>query len=580
MPFDGILAKNMAQELDALLTGGRIGKIHQMDRNAIVLQVRAKGENYRLLLSSNAASARIHLTEKQYENPETPPVFCMLLRKHLSGGIVKGIYTNGFERIITLEVESTDELGDRSVKKLVIEIMGRHSNIVLLNKDDKIIDAIKHVDIEVNRVRELLPARTYVLPPSQDKLDPTKAESLEALLKDAPSCARKVESFLLDRLQGFSPILCREVAFRAGIEDSIPACELTAQQWARLAKVLEKLMEELQSKGPSPTLAFENSTARAIDFHCVHLTQYSDYKSFDLISTAVDTFFNLKNSREFNNQKANDLQKLVEKHLEKCEKRLAINLQTYEESQNFDELKLFGELITANIYALSKGMETARVVNYYSETGDTIEIPLNKDKNPQDNAQLYFKKYNKARTAYKYAQKEIDLLKQEIAYLESVLFAIENAEGSEQLSEIRMELYEQGYTKTAGGKGKKLQPVQALPLKVMSRDGFEILIGRNNKQNDKLTLKTARHEDIWFHIKNFSGSHVVIRTEGKTVPDSTKVEAAQYAAWFSKARSAPKVEVDFTAVKNVKKPSGSKPGMVIYVNYSTVVVTPKAPEGT
>ncbi len=578
MPFDGIFTKNIAQELDAILAGGRIGKIHQIDRNAIVLQVRAKGENYKLLLSSNAASARIHLTEKQYENPETPPVFCMLLRKHLAGGIIKGLYTNGFERIITLEVESTDELGDRSVKKLVIEIMGRHSNIILLNKDDKIIDAIKHVDIEVNRVRELLPARTYVLPPSQDKLDPTSAESLEMLLREAPSCGRKVESFLLDRLKGFSPVLCREVCFRAGIEETLPACDLGSQELTRLIKVLKDLMEALKNKGPHPILVFESNSTKAIDFHCVNLTQYPANKSFDLISTAADTFFNLKNSREFNNQKANDLQKVVAKHLERCEKRLAINLQTYEESKCYDDLKLFGELITANIYALSKGMDKAKVVNYYSETGESIEIPLSKDKNPQENAQLYFKKYNKARTAYQYAQKEIDLLKHEIAYLESVLFAIENTEGSDQLAEIRMELYEQGYTKSAGGKGKKVQPVQALPLKVISRDGFEILIGRNNKQNDRLTLKTARHEDIWFHIKNFSGSHVVIRTEGKTVPDSTLVEAAQYAAWFSKARSAPKVEVDYTTIKNVKKPSGSKPGMVIYVNYNTVLVTPKAPE--
>lgn len=578
MPFDGILAKNMAQELDTTLSGGRIGKIYQMDRDAIIVPVRANGENYRLLLSSNAASARIHLTEKQYENPETPPVFCMLLRKHLSGGIIKGIYTNGFERIIIIEVEATDELGDRSIKKLIIEIMSRHSNIILLNRSDKIIDAIKHVGVEVNRVRELLPARTYILPPAQDKLDPTKAETLDIILNEAPSSRRKVESFLLDKLQGFSPVLCREVCFRAGIEDTTPTCELNAQELTRLNQSLKDLMDGLQNKGPSPVIVYDNGIDKAIDFHCVSLTQYETSKSFALLSSAVETFFTLKNSKEFNNQRAHDLQKLVAKQLEKCEKRLSINLQTYEQNKNFEDLRLFGELITANIYALSKGMEKASVVNYYSDNGESIEIPLNKDKSPQQNAQLYFKRYNKARTAFLYAQKEIEIIKTEITYLESVIFSIENTDGSDEVTEIRLELYEQGYTKSTGKKGKKVQPVKALPLKVISQDGFEISIGRNNKQNDKLTLKTARHEDIWLHIKNFSGSHVVIRTEGKEVPDSTLVEAAQVAAWFSKARLAPKVEVDYTAVRNVKKPSGAKPGMVIYVNYNTVLVTPKAPE--
>ncbi|MCX7773002.1 MAG: NFACT family protein [Clostridia bacterium] len=574
MPFDGIFTKTMAQELNALLSGGRIGKIYQMDKDSIVLQIRANGENYRLLVSSNAAAARIHLTDKQYENPDTPPVFCMLLRKHLSGGIVKGFSTNGFERILTMEAEVTDELGDRSNKKLVVEIMGRHSNILLLNRSDKIIDVIKHVDVEVNRVRELLPARTYILPPAQDKLNPASGQALELIMAEAPSNGRKIESFLLDRLQGFSPVLCREACIRAGLREGIPASELTHAELSKLAKVLKDMMASLHE--PSPCVVFDKSSEKVIDFHCVPLKQYDSFKRYDLLSQAIDAYYTAKVGREFVNQRANELHKLVGKQLERCEKRLSINLQTYEENKDFEKLRLFGELITANIYALTKGMEEAEVVNYYSEEGDMVRIPLNKDKSPQDNAQNYFKRYNKSRTAFHYAEKEVETLKAEVSYLESVQFAIENAEGNDQLTEIRTELHEQGYIK-ASGKGKKIQPVQALPLKAVSQDGFEILIGRNNKQNEKLTLKIARHEDIWLHIKNFSGSHVVIRTEGKEVPDSTLLEAAQYAAWFSKARSAPKVEVDYTTIRNVKKPSGSKPGMVIYVNYFTVLVAPKAP---
>ncbi len=576
MPFDGILIKNIAQELNHLLSGGRVGKIHQMDRDAIVLQVRASGENYRLLFSSNASAARIHLTEKQFENPETPPVFCMLLRKHLSGGIIKGFHTNGFERIISMEVESTDELGDRSLKRLVIEIMGRHSNIILLNHSDKIIDAIKHVDIEVNRVRELLPARTYILPPSQDKLDPTLYETYEAIKEEAPNSGRKIESFLLDRLKGFSPVLCREICFRAEVDEAKPASELRPEELSRIIAALKSMMEHL-AKGPSPCLIIDKNLGKPVDFHCLPLTQYPSSQHYGLISTAAEAFFNLKNNKEFNSQRSNDLKKLIEKQLEKCEKRLGINLGTYETNKNYEELRLMGELLTAHIYALSKGMDKASVVNYYSETGETMDIPLNKDKSPQENAQGYFKKYNKARTAFLYAQKEIEALKSEISYLESVLFAIDNAEGPEQYAEIRLELFEQGYLKSAATKGRKAQPVQALPLRVLSKDGIEIFIGRNNKQNDKLTLKTARHEDIWLHIKNFSGSHVVIRTGGQEIPDSTLVEAAEYAAYYSEARHAPKVEVDYTFVRNVRKPSGGKPGMVIYVNYNTVVVTPRSP---
>jgi predicted ribosome quality control (RQC) complex YloA/Tae2 family protein len=579
MPFDGILTKSIAKELNEVLFGGRIGKIHQISRDALLMQVRASKDNYRLLISCNASSARIQLTERQFENPKTPPVFCMLLRKHLAGGIIKGFVTNGYERIITIEAEVTDDLGDRSLKRLVVEIMGRHSNIILLNKDNKIIDAMKHVDSDVNRIRELLPARTYILPPSQDKLNPDSADTYEKLIDLASKSGRKIESFLLDKLQGFSPVLCREICFRAGIDDSVPASGLTFSQLTGLIEALKDFMSEVNSSRFTPVLVKDSNLGNIIDFHCIDLLQYPDKDTYNTISSAVDAFYIQKYNREFNAQRSLDLQKTVAKLLEKCEKRLAVNLMTYEENKEYDRFRLFGELITANIYAISKGMENAYVINYYSEAGDTVDIPLDKEKSPQQNAQQYFKKYNKARTAFLYAQKEIELLKEEISYLESILYAIENADGAEQLHEIRMELFEQGYIKSTGKKGKNIQPIKVIPQKIVSKDGFEISIGHNNKQNDRLTLKMSRNEDIWLHIKNFAGSHVVIKTEGKDVPDSTIVEAAEYAAWFSKARSSPKAEVDYTRIRNVKKPSGGKPGMVVYTNYHTVIVTPRKPEG-
>jgi predicted ribosome quality control (RQC) complex YloA/Tae2 family protein len=580
MPFDGILTHFMAQELNSLLQGGRIGKIHQMDRDAVVLQVRANSENYRLLITCNAAAPRIHLTSKQYENPDTPPVFCMLMRKHLSGALIKGFTTNGFERILFMEVEATDELGDRSNKKLAVEIMGRHSNIILLNKSDKIIDAIKHVDSEVNRVRELLPARTYILPPAQNKLDPAEKETSSCLMEAARQSGKKLESFLLDNLQGFSPILCRELCTRAGLDERTPASSLSDKELIRLTETLAEMMESLLHQGPSPVLILDPQTGRPVDFHITPMTQFPQVKSLETISEAVDSFYQSRQTKEVISQRTAELIKIMSRHLEKCEKRLSINVATLEENQSFEDLRVMGELITANIYALSKGMDSARLLNYYSQEEAYIDIPLIKDKNPQENAQLYFKRYNKAKNAHAYALSQIESLRKEQAYLESVLFAIENAEGNDQLLEIRQELFEQGYLNTSPTKGRKALDINAAPLKVLSGDGFEIAIGRNNKQNDKLTLKSARHEDIWFHIKNFPGSHVVIRTDGKTVPDATLLEAAQYAAWFSKARSAPKVEVDYTQIRNVKKPSGAKPGMVIYVNYATLVVTPREPSTT
>jgi len=578
MPFDGILSNCIAKELNNMLSGGRIGKIRQIGHDALLLQIRAARDNYRLLISCNPSSARIQLTERQFEGPDTPPVFCMLLRKHLSGGIIKSFSTNGYERIITIETEVADDLGDRSIKRLVVEIMGRHSNIILLNKDNKIIDAMRHVDSGVNRVRELLPARNYIQPPSQDKMDPGSMDTYERLTGMASQSGKRTESFLLDNLQGFSPVLCREICFRAGIDDQIPVGELSSDQVARLTETLKDFMSDIESGRLSPVIIKDSAGGKVLDFYCTDLLQYSFKDRFDTISEAIDTYYNQKNSREFISAQSSDLQKTVSRLLERCEKRLDINLTTYEENKDYDRLRLFGELITANIYAIGKGMEKVSLVNYYSETGETVDIPLEKEKNPQQNAQLYFKKYNKARTAFLYAREEIEFLKKEISYLESILFAIENADGADQLQEIRMELYEQGYLKSFGQKGKKPQPVRAVPLKVISGDGFEIYIGQNNKQNDRLTLKSSRHEDIWLHIKNYAGSHVVIKAEGRDIPESTIVEAAEYAAWFSKARSSPKAEVDYTRIRNVKKPSGARPGMVIYTNYSTIVVTPRKPE--
>lgn len=577
MPFDGILTHFIADELNNRLSGGRIGKIYQISRDTIILYVRAGGENYRFLATCNASSPRIHLTENQYEPPENPPVFCMLLRKHLSGAIIRGFRTAGFERIITLEAEATDDLGDRSVKKLVVEIMGRHSNIILLNNENRIIDAMRHVDSEVNRVRELLPARPYIAPPAQGKMDPS-AESTWAVLADGlGESNRSIENYLLDKLQGFSPVLCRELCARASLDERKSAASLTSDEAVRLIEALRDMMATLLGRGPSPVVVLDTATGKPVDFHVTDLVQYPSKKHYDTISQAIDAYYQSRLAKEANAQRSHELAKTVGKYIEKCEKRLSANVQVYDENKDYERFRLFGELITSSIYTLKKGMDSARLRNYYAEDEEYVEIPLDPQKSPQDNAQYYFRRYAKAKNAYNYAKSQIEILKKELSWLESVMLAIENAEDSSQLQDIRLELYEQGYLKSLPKKGRRETELTSAPIRVVSSDGFEIFIGRNNKQNDRLTMKTARHEDIWLHVKDFPGSHVIIKTEGRQVPDSTLEEAAGYAAWFSKARSAPKVEVDYTPVRNVKKPSGAKPGMVIYVNYKTIVATPKPP---
>jgi len=577
MPFDGILAHYMAEELNRKLSGGRIGRIHQIARDTIILHVRAGGENYRLLISSNASSPRIHLTGNQYENPDNPPVFCMVLRKHLSGARILDFKAAGFERVIFMEAEAMDELGDRSVKKLAVEIMGKHSNIILLNRDNRIIDAIRHVDSQVNRVREILPARTYIAPPSQNKLDPLSEDTYASISGSLKESSRRIENYLLDKLQGFSPVLCRELCSRASVDEMKTASDLTSDEASRLVDALRGMMRTLLDRGPTPVLIQDHSSGKAVDFHVTDLVQYPSKKYCETISQAIDEYYNSRMEKEAHSQKALELMKTVGKFIDKCEKRLTANVQVYEENRDYERFRLFGELIPSSIYSLKKGMTSARIRNYYSEGEEYAEIPLDPQKSPQENAQYYFKRYGKARTAFNYATGQIDILKKELAWLESVMLAIESADDSSQLHDIRLELYEQGYLKNYPKKSRRDIQSESSPIRVVSSDGFEIFIGRNNKQNDRLTLKKARHEDIWLHVKNYPGSHVIIKTEGHQVPGSTLEEAAGYAAWFSKARTAPKVEVDYTNIRNVKKPSGAKPGMVVYENYSTIIATPKAP---
>ena len=574
MPFDGIVAKAVADELNTKLSGGRIFKIYQPERYTLIFHIRSNNTSYKLLLNCNANSARIHLTDLDLENPTSPPMFCMLLRKHLMGGTITTVECSDFERIINLYVESSDELGDKSIKKVIIEIMGRHSNIILVNSNGIIIDAVKHIGKDINRVREIMPARTYVLPPPQDKIFPTGLDT-DGFVQTVRNENGSISKVLLNKIKGFSPLLCREICHRAGIDPDIPAKEIGYEKSLVLADVLKDFTESLENKKYYPTVVIDSDSGKAVDFHVVKLTQYGSYKEYDDISGAIDSYFKHTAVKEHIKTKSSDLIKIVRQNIERCEKKINIHVSTIDENSNMDTLRLYGELITANIHLLKKGMTQCSLLNYYEPEETYVNIELDENLTPQENAQRYFRKYSKAKAAHAYAAEQLKIAKRELDYLENVLFNLEEANSPEEVEDIREELRSQGYIRKTNRQSKS--PQKSSPHSFTSSEGYQIWVGRNNVQNDELTLRFAKPDDLWLHAKNIPGSHVIVRVPGP-IPEKTLVEAASLAAWFSKARNSSKVQIDYTRAKYVRKPSGAKPGMVVYVNYKTVIVEPINPE--
>ena len=575
LPFDGIVTKAVSDELNRTITGGRIFKIYQPTRDTIILHIRSNSNNYKLLLSSNANSARVHLTDIEYENPASPPMFCMLLRKHLIGGTILNVEFSNFERILRFHIEATDELGDKSIKHLVAEIMGRHSNIILLNSSDVIIDSVKHVDHDINRVREIMPARHYILPPAQDKANPFDIDFndlISSILNENASLAK----LLLSKILGFSPVICHEICLRAGADPDIAPKYIDDAKLLSLTEVLKELIGKLHQQIYSPCVVVDRSSGKYVDFHTMMLTQYESANEFTSISEAIDFFYKAREKKEQIRSKGSDIAKVIKQSIERCEKKIRIHISTLEESSDMDKYRLNGELITANIYSLQKGINKCSLMNYYDPNGSYVDIALDENRTPQENAQWYFKKYSKAKAAHSHATDQLKQARWELEYLENVLYSLEEADSTESVEEIREELREQGYIRKTNIRRKSLR--KSAPFTFMSTDGYTIHVGRNNMQNDELTLKSSKSEDLWLHTKNIPGSHVIIASLPEPIPDTALLEAAGLAAWFSKAKNSTRVEVDYTRVKYVRKPSGAKPGMVVYVNYNTVIVDPLDPE--
>jgi len=578
MPLDGIVVSCLSYELNNRLIDSRIEKIYQPEKDELILLVRGKGKNERLLLSASSNNPRIHFTNISKANPDTPPMFCMLLRKHLTGGRITNIVQPNFERILQINIESYNEMGDLTTKKLILEIMGRHSNIILVDASDKIIDSIKHVDISVSSVRQVLPGLKYEFPPSQGKHNPVKCSKdafIDMLYNESEGI--KIDKFLVNSFTGISPLIAREICFLAFHNTDLYVGDLNRNDKEDICNQFFNVFDKVKNAVFQPVILSDSETKKVVDFSAIFITQYSNRNiiPYDSINEVLDTFYTMRDAQERLKQKSTDLLKIISNNLDRCKKKLSIQQQKMREVENREQFKIYGDLITANIYRISQGMSNIELENFYDESCPVISVPLNPEYTPSRNAQEYYLKYTKAKNAAKMVSEQMKLNLEEIEYLESAYDLLSRAESEKDINDIRTELEEQGYVKSKMKAKSKKTEAPSQPLRFISSDGFEILVGRNNKQNDYLTLRASKENDLWFHTKNIPGSHTVVKVNNKNdIPESTIFEAAVLAAYHSKGKASANVAVDYTKVKNVKKPSGAKPGMVIYENYKTVYVTP------
>lgn len=573
MAFDGITVSAIKAEIEDKILGGRIDKVYQPEKDEIILGIRSMGQAYKLLLTSNASNPKFHFTQTNPSNPMTPPLFCMVMRKHLQSGKIIKIEQPDFDRILNIYVESLNELGDYSVKKLVLEIMGRHSNIILTDENNTILDCIKHIGHDTSSVREVLPGREYTLPPSQGKINTLELDdnNFKEVLGNNPSF--EIQSVIYKNYTGISPIAASEICYRANVNGSTPVEALTDIQKEVIFNEFAKLVEDIKANRFYPE-SITNEKGKTIDFSPIEMTQFNGFeiKKYTSISELIESFYANRDFAYRIGQKTQDLRKLITQNIERCIRKKDIQMQTLRSIKNRDELRLKGELLTANIYSIKKGMTTVELPNYYSENQELVAIELDSNKTPSENAQKYYKAYNKAKRTFEALKDQIKSNDEELAYLESVLTSVNNCTDEQDVKEIRRELREEGYVKKVKNQKDKSKK-HSVPLHFISQDGFDIYVGKNNIQNDELTLKFARPRDIWMHTKNIPGSHVIIVANGQTIPDTTLNEGAMLSAFYSKAKNSSKVPVDYTEKKNVKKPNGSKPGFVIYETNKTAYIT-------
>ena len=573
MALDGITLGLVKKELKEYIIGSKIEKVHQPSKNELVLILRTRNGGYRLYLFCDGQSPRVHLTRYNLENPKVPPMLCMLLRKRLCGATLTEITQVSNDRILIFEFDGTTEIGDRTKYYLICEVMGQRSNIILCDIDYKIIDAVKRIDEEKSSVREILPGLKYELPPMQEKCDILSDDSNKIVSRILSHPEKMLSKAILECIEGFSPIVGREIAYRTVFGDKQVGL-LSDIEKERLENEISIIKDEIiNNKSFCMLLSVDGLP---FDFSFTNIRQYGttlNKKEYDSVSELLDDFYFEKDKINRTKRKAADLFKLLNSAIERTSRKINNRKAELLKSENREQIRIFAELITANQYRLTEKASVYRLENYY-DNNNLIDIPANPALSPLQNAQKYFKEYKKAVNAEKLLHNLIEEGEQELVYLDSVLDNLSRAETEREITEIRDELEQGGYLKIKkGNRIKKEKPLQ--PLEFMSSDGFRILVGRNNIQNDILTLKTAKNYDMWLHIQKYAGSHTVIIADKKEITETAIYEAACIAAYHSKAKDSSSVAVDYTIVKNVKKPSGAKPGKVIYNTYNTIYVTPE-----
>lgn len=567
MAFDGITIANIVHELNRNLLDGRINKIAQPETDELLLTIKTPGGQRRLSISASASLPLIYLTEGNKPSPMTAPNFCMLLRKHINNGRITKIWQPKLERIIHFEIEHLDELGDLFKKELIVEIMGKHSNIIFCNEDGTIIDSIKHVSSQMSSVREVLPGRTYFIPDTMEKSDPLSVSFAEfqRVLTEKPMPLAKA---VYTSFTGISPVVAEEICYLSGIDSSLTPRELSEDLLTHLYRQFTLYFEEVSAGHFSPAIYYHGAEPK--EFSALPLTHFSQYirKEYDSISRLLEDYYAEKNTLTRIRQKSVDLRRVVQTALERNRKKYDLQAKQLRDTENREKFKVYGELIHTYGYNLEPGAKKLEALNYY--TNEMITIPLDSTKTPQENALKYFEKYNKQKRTFEALTSLIEETRDDISYLESVSNALDIALSEDDLTQIKEELIESGYIRRKFTK-KKVK-ITSKPFHYLSSDGYHIYVGKNNLQNEELTFHFASGNDWWFHAKGIPGSHVIVKTNGEELPDRTFEEAGKLAAYYSKNRGSEKIEIDYIEKKHVKKPKGGKPGFVVYyTNYSLMI---------
>ncbi len=578
MALDGLVVAAITHELRQSLINSKIDKIHQPEADEIIIAIRSQGKNLKLLLSSSSQFPRLHLTSLAKENPLAPPSFCMLLRKHLSGGRIIGIHQPDFERIIRIEIEAYDELHILKTKFLIIEIMGKHSNIILVDgESNRVMDAIKRVSFDISRYRQVLPGLSYQMPPSQEKANPLADIDLDQFIQLLqPYKQTPIYKGIYSAFTGLSPLISREICFTAGIPDDTPVLGLAEKELAAIYHQMIKIMHQVKQNEFSPVIYMDEKANRLVDFNVLPLEHLSYYQADFIASPSqmLEAFFEARDKKDRLQQRSIDLRKSIQVKLDRLYHKIENLNKDLTKAERAEDFKLKGDLITANIYQLKEQKaDSITVINYYDPAMPEIIIEIDKKLTPNQNAQKYYKQYNKLKTSIIEVNKQISLTMEEIAYLENILISLQHATHLSDLEEIKAELAETGYIKRRVLK-KAPQLKKSTYLKYLSSDGLLIYVGKNNIQNDEITFKIASKEDIWLHVKDMPGSHVIVKLQDGQLPDQTLLEAAILAAFYSKGKGSTKISVDYTQRKFVRKQVGAKPGMVTYDNFKTVLVDP------